>query len=493
MVLTHRYVTSACLLGIRFPTAVCGSRLPSRPREHAPPLSGPSQARDCSASTRPPSCRACPARLHLTRDPGNRAARLDDELHRLSLELRRELPSMPGYSPILSSGENPPKNPDTSHLLSAMGASRFCFNTNTAFHIGGLCHNSWVSLQSLAPSASKVLVVGGAGYIGSVLVGRLLYAGHDVRVFDRLIWDNGSALQYVADHPRFEFQFGDMRDRRAVDRALDDVVSVILLAGLVGDPITRKYPLQSASINLNGVQTVVTAAIERRTARLVFASTCSNYGLHDGDELVDERSPVSPLSLYAEQKITIEESLMERREGSDTSMTILRFATAFGLSPRMRLDLTVAHFAKDAVNDGAIEIYDADTWRPYCHVSDLSEAVRTVLESDRGLINGEVFNVGSSEQNFTKRMLGEMITKFRPEVQLIFREGGGDARNYRVSFEKIRNTLGFEAKVGVENHLTRLLSALEQGVISLDQDSLKRMGNHDLSGGAVRLSKDLGK
>ncbi len=335
-------------------------------------------------------------------------------------------------------------------------------------------------------------MIGAAGYVGSVLIDHLLTHGHQVRALDSLIWDNGRALQGLADHPGFEFQLGDMRHRKTVDKALDGIDSVVLLAGLVGDPITKKYPQQSADINLGGVQTAITATLEKGTARLVFASTCSNYGLHDGGDFADESSPLSPLSLYAEQKVATEEMLMGSIEGADTAITILRFATAFGISPRMRVDLTISHFAKDAVNDGSIQIYDADTWRPYCHISDLSEAVRIVLESDRELVRSEVFNVGSTEQNFTKRMIGEMVASIRPDVKLIFREGGGDARNYRVSFEKIKRILGFHPQFLVEDHLPSLLSAMEQGIIPLDNESLKRMGNYDLPDRANFITEENG-
>ena len=326
----------------------------------------------------------------------------------------------------------------------------------------------------------KTLVVGGAGYIGSVLVQRLLSSGRGVCAFDNLTWGSGNSLLGVADNPDFEFFRGDMRNREEVREALQGVDAVVLLAGLVGDPITKMYPEQAMQVNVDGVRATIQESLEAGVGRLVFISTCSNYGLREDDSLATESSPLNPLSLYAEQKVEIEEMLMQVGRASSSAITVLRFATAFGVSPRMRTDLTVSHFAKDAVLDGRIEIYDPDTWRPYCHIDDLCTAIQIVLSSDRVLISGEVFNIGSTAENYTKRTLGELILKLRPGVELVFRDGGGDARNYRVSFDKASRQLGFSTQISIVDHLPLLLSAFENGIIATDAESLARMGNFRL-------------
>ncbi len=337
-----------------------------------------------------------------------------------------------------------------------------------------------MSKERTLGKSERVLIVGGAGYVGSVLARRMSNDGLSVRILDSCVWGNAQALIGLADHSNVEFLMGDMRNRSLVDRTLDGVDAVVVLAGLVGDPITKKYPQESASINVDGVRNVVTAAMSSKVTRLVFASTCSNYGLHRDDELASEESPLSPLSLYAEQKVEIERWLLEASQSEDACLTVLRFATAFGLSPRMRLDLTVSHFAKDAVRDGSIEVYDADTWRPYCHVEDLSRAVCMVLAADPATVRGQVFNVGSTSENYTKRMLAELIARLRPNVEVVYREGGVDARNYRVSFDKIQRDLGFRSAYSVADHMPRLLAAMETGIVPLDEQSLARMGNYIL-------------
>lgn len=337
-----------------------------------------------------------------------------------------------------------------------------------------------LTMTSEISEQNDILIVGGAGYVGSVMALTLLESGHRVRVLDSLIWNNGGSLIGLADHPNFEFIPGDMDDNSVLHQSMRAVDSVVILAGLVGDPITKKYPDKSRKVNVGGVTEVIDTAMQNNVSRIVFASTCSNYGLHSGDELANESTPLSPLSLYAEQKVQIERLLLDRVDEAVSDITILRFATAFGLSPRMRLDLTISHFAKDAVLKGVIEIYDADTWRPYCHVSDMAQAVGRTLSAESSVIRGEVFNVGSTGENYTKRMLGELIKELRPKTEVIYRASGADARNYKVSFQKIAARLNFAAAHTVGGHLPRLLAAMETGVVPLDGSNLSVMGNFNL-------------
>ena len=331
---------------------------------------------------------------------------------------------------------------------------------------------------------SRVLVVGGAGYVGCVLTAYLLRSGFRVRVLDSFVWNQWGSLLGFADDPHFQLEVGDMRDEDTVRNALSDVTSVVLLAGLVGDPITRTYPEEAKSINLDGVRQVLQSSLDEEISQLIFASTCSNYGLVPDDVTADETTPLEPLSLYAQQKVEIERELLNVAALSATDVTILRVATAFGLSPRMRLDLTISHFASDAVRDGKLRIYDADTWRPYCHLSDLSEAIRLVLKSARKLTKGEIFNVGSNQNNYTKRMLSELYVSSLPDLTVDFGDNGGDARNYRVSFEKIGRLLGFEAKVMVADHIPNLVKAMQGGVVPVDTFGHSRFGNFQLPGRA---------
>lgn len=340
--------------------------------------------------------------------------------------------------------------------------------------------DAWAMTDQGPSRNQRVLVVGGSGYVGSVFTSHLLEGGYAARVLDSHVWGNEQVLSPLADRHDLDIMVGDIRDRQLLSRAMDKVDAVVLLAGLVGDPITRKYPVEAHGVNVDGVREVIEATVAARVPRLIFASTCSNYGLRENDEPADEGAPLHPLSPYAEQKVAIEHLLMGRYFDVPTAVTILRFATAYGLSPRMRFDLTVSHFAKDAVELGHIDIYDADTWRPYCHVRDLACAMSTALRAPESLVRGEVFNVGRTTENYTKRELGAMIKKFRPQVTLNYREGGGDARNYRVSFEKIQQQLGFEPSYRVPEHLPRLLDALERHLVASTNNSLPQLGNYSL-------------
>ena len=324
---------------------------------------------------------------------------------------------------------------------------------------------------------AKVLNIGGAGYVGSVVTHRLLELGHSVRVLDSLIWDNGPSLKSVADHPNFEFQFGDMGNREDLGSALNGVDAVVLLAGLVGDPITRKYPQRSTEVNLTGVRTALNLSLEAGVDHIVFASTCSNYGLAAPGVVIDENSTLNPLSLYAEHKVASEEYLLSI-SNPPSAITILRIATAFGVSPRMRLDLTVSHFTYEALFNDRIVVFDADTWRPYCHVEDISLAVGASLDQRQGATEATVFNVGSNQNNFTKRMLCTVIQESIPTATIDDQGQGSDARDYRVDFSRIESTLGFRATRTVGTHVPLLVHGIRTGLLGIGRNSWDEMGNH---------------
>ena len=326
---------------------------------------------------------------------------------------------------------------------------------------------------------SRVLIIGGAGYVGSVATHRLLEQGHSVRVLDSLIWNNGQSLKALADHPNFEFQLGDMRDRQDLSSSLVDIDAVVLLAGLVGDPITRSYPEEATEVNLRGVRNALDLSLELGAAHIIFASTCSNYGLASRGVAIDETAPLNPLSLYAEHKVAAEEYLLSLGNAPST-ITILRIATAFGVSPRMRLDLTVSQFTADALYDGRLEVFDADTWRPYCHVEDISLAINSVLSQRNANSKTEVFNVGSNQNNFTKRMLSDVIRKCVPTVRIVDQGIGSDARDYRVDFSRIETNLNFQATRTVEDHVPLLVSGMRSGLLGIDRASRHEMGNYAL-------------
>jgi nucleoside-diphosphate-sugar epimerase len=329
----------------------------------------------------------------------------------------------------------------------------------------------------------RVLVVGGAGYVGHVLVRQLLRDDTQTRVLDRLLFGHGSALAGLFEEPGFEFQFGDVCEEADLQKALEGVTDVVLLAALVGDPICRKYPDLARKVNGEGARALFDASLAAGVERFVFTSTCSNYGLRT-DEPATEESSLAPLSLYAESKVEFEQYVLSKREEwGELSPTLLRIATAYGLSPRMRFDLTISEFTKTLATGEELLVYDADTWRPYCHVADISRAIRTVLEADRDLVLGEVYNVGHSDENYTKRMVVDAVQEHLGGAgKLSFGEGGQDARNYRVSFEKIRERLGFEPQHRVPETVGTLIEAIHAGAFTDVAERPSFYTNHTILG-----------
>jgi nucleoside-diphosphate-sugar epimerase len=247
------------------------------------------------------------------------------------------------------------------------------------------------------------------------------------------------------------------------ESALDGVTDVIILAGLVGDPITKKYPREHDLINEHGVRNFLDSLGGRGLNKVIFVSTCSNYGEIPLDALADETFALKPLSLYAKAKVSHEQRLLGLKNSIDYAPTILRFATAFGLSGRMRFDLTVSEFTRDLFAGKRLEVYDADTWRPYCHVRDFARAMRRVLEMPVDAVAFEIFNAGGQQNNFTKKMIVEAIQKQIRGAEVDYVSGGGDRRNYRVNFSKMRERLHFEPLFGVEDGVRELIAALKSG------------------------------
>lgn len=323
--------------------------------------------------------------------------------------------------------------------------------------------------------AEKVLVIGGAGYIGSVLCPALLNAGYAVRSLDNFIYGSSESLSNVWEHPDFEFNSGDIRDETSLNKALEGIDHIVLLAALVGDPICKKYPEQAIQINREAPKRLFHLAEATGVKRFIFTSTCSNYGLRNNDAPADENSVLNPVSLYAETKVAVEKFLLSQNSPA-VEPVILRLATAFGISPRMRFDLTVSEFTRELALGNELLVYDEDTWRPYCHIRDIAQAIILALNAPSEKVKSQVFNVGSDANNFTKKQIVEVLQKHLPNAKVAYKSGGHDPRNYRVSFEKIERALGFNATINVEGNIVRLLEAIKSGVYS----SVPEYGNFGL-------------
>ncbi|MBI3935245.1 MAG: NAD(P)-dependent oxidoreductase [Acidobacteria bacterium] len=296
----------------------------------------------------------------------------------------------------------------------------------------------------------KILVTGGAGYIGSVLVPLLLEEGHSVRVLDSLMY-GGAGLMPNFRKSNFDFVRGDIRDHQTVHDAIRGCDVVIHLAAIVGFPACRKHAVLAEAVNLGGTKVVAEEAGRERL--VLFGSTGSNYGALV-DQVCTEETPLNPLSLYGKTKTAAERHLLEH-----CNTIAYRFATAFGLSPRMRLDLLVNDFVYTAMKLRYLVVYEAHFMRTFIHVHDIARSFLFALDNaDR--MRGQVYNVGSESLNYSKAQLCEMIGR-KVDYYLHLADVGEDAdkRNYVVSYDKI-SSLGYHTTVTLEEGIDELVRGL---------------------------------
>jgi nucleoside-diphosphate-sugar epimerase len=304
-------------------------------------------------------------------------------------------------------------------------------------------------------------VTGGAGYIGSIVVRRLLARGYRVRVLDRLLYGDG-ALRELRGNERLDLRVGDFRDRAVVMRAVAGVRAVIHLGAIVGDPACAIDEAFTVHTNLDATRTVAECAKRSGVRRLVFASTCSVYGA--SDRALEESSPLNPVSLYAHTKIAAERALRSLHDACFAPV-VLRFATAYGHSPRPRFDLVVNLLTAKAVTEGEITIHGGEQWRPFVHVDDIARACILAMEASDEQVAGETFNVGADTQNHRLCELGTIIQRQVPLAEVVTNDRITDARNYYVRFAKIRDVLGFEPEHALAESIGEIKAALETGTI----------------------------
>lgn len=310
----------------------------------------------------------------------------------------------------------------------------------------------------------SILLTGGAGYLGSTLARDLIKQGYDLIVADCLMYSTDSLLGLTGE-PSFECEIVDIRLPELLHPILDDVDAVVHLAAIVGDPACKRKKAQASETNLDATNALYEESCRRGVKRFVFASTCSNYGVHDPDELVDETGVLHPLSHYAETKVSAEKFILEH-QSNGTIPTVLRFSTIYGLSHRNRFDLTINQFVKEALVDKHVEIWGEQYWRPYVHVKDASRAICAVLEAEDSLIAGQVFNVGDDSQNFQKKTIAKIIGEIIPGVEFTFVPLEDDPRSYRVSFRKIRDMLGFTIGHRLNDGIEEVRDAIVEGKIN---------------------------
>jgi nucleoside-diphosphate-sugar epimerase len=317
--------------------------------------------------------------------------------------------------------------------------------------------------------SKPTLVTGGSGYIGALLVQELQKAGREVRVLDSLLHGQED-IATEQEQSGVEVIRGDVRDTAARARALEGAEAVVHLAAIVGDPACARDPKVSDDVNVQATRALVADAQKAGVERLVFASTCSNYGrMEDPTVPITEEGELRPVSLYAEQKVGMEQLILAGANGHGnggetvvTQPTCLRFATVYGVGRRMRFDLTVNEFTRELWADRELEVFGEQFWRPYIHVGDAARAVRTVLEAPTETVAGKVFNAGRSGENYRKLDLVEEIGRQTPRGKVSYVRRDEDPRDYKVSFDKIRSVLGFETRMTVPDGIAEVIAALEQ-------------------------------
>jgi nucleoside-diphosphate-sugar epimerase len=305
----------------------------------------------------------------------------------------------------------------------------------------------------------SVLVIGGAGYIGSALIPRMLESGYTVRLLDCLVYGDEAVKPYLS-HPRLQLFKADFRQVDQVVKAVKGVGTVIHLGAIVGDPACSLDENFTIEVNLMATRMIAEVCKGFGVKRFIFASTCSVYGA--SDDVLDEGSKLNPVSLYAKSKIACEQALMKMAD-AQFSPVILRFSTIFGLSGRTRFDLVVNLLSAKAMFDKEITVIGGEQWRPFLHVDDAANSVFCVLQAPLEKVSCQVYNVGSDNMNYTIGQVGELIHKKVPDSKLLDLESDQDRRNYRVSFAKINGELGYQTRWSLEQGIDQVIKAIEEG------------------------------
>jgi nucleoside-diphosphate-sugar epimerase len=295
----------------------------------------------------------------------------------------------------------------------------------------------------------RILITGGAGYIGAILCETLLQSGHDVAALDNLLYGQQS-LFHLCAHPRFDFVRGDARDESVIRPLIAKADAIIPLAAVVGAPACDADPLLARSLNLDAIRLLDRLRSPQQV--VVFPTTNSGYGTRTGEVHCTEETPLEPISLYGQTKADAETELLQR-----PNVITLRLATVFGMSPRMRLDLLVNHFVYAALTDGYIVIFEKDFKRNYVHIRDVADCMRHCLEHSATMI-GRPFNVGLDDANLSKEQLALKIREHLPRFYIHFSAVGSDPdkRNYIVSNQRLRDA-GFVARRSLDDGILELI------------------------------------
>lgn len=321
-------------------------------------------------------------------------------------------------------------------------------------------------------TVKNILVLGGAGYLGSVLCRKLLNRNYKVRVLDNLTYGD-AGIKELLKRKDFEFIKGDIRNLSDVVEAIKGVDAVVHLAAVVGDPACAKDPEETLEINYLATKNIIETCKYFQINRFVFASTCSVYGQSlNPDKQLSEISQLNPVSLYAETKIKCEEAVLMARD-ENFLPTILRMATLYGYSPLMRFDLSVNLLAAKAIFERNIPIFGGNQWRPWLHLEDAADAYIACIEKPISKTGGETFNVVS--ENYKVIDIGKIINKNFPTAKISVVNKTVDRRDYNVSSEKILKQIGFKYKKSITDGINDIAGAVKADIIKDYKNTIYRV------------------
>lgn len=326
----------------------------------------------------------------------------------------------------------------------------------------------------------RILLIGGEGYIGKIIYNYLLSKKYKTKTYDNLIYSD----KFKSNN--MNFIFGDIRNYSSLRRSINNSDVIVILAGLVGDPITKKYPIISEEINTKAILLILKNIISFENKKIIFVSTCSNYGIVSKNQNADENFKLKPLSSYAKSKVKIEKYLIKNKNDK-INYTILRFATAFGVSPRMRFDLTINQFVRDVYYNKKLKIYDSHTWRPYCHVLDFAKIISIVIEKPLKSKN-QIFNVGHDKNNFSKQMIISKIKSYFPNLKIIYEKNDVDKRNYKVNFKKIYKILKVRPSLSIDYGIKEIINFLNKKPKNF-YNKKNKFGNYILNNIKIKYDK----
>ncbi len=315
--------------------------------------------------------------------------------------------------------------------------------------------------SGINPKSKRVLVTGGGGYVGCVLVQRLLERGYQVRVLDPLVFGK-EPLSGFAYHPNFDLEVGLVEDRYMVEKCLNDVDAIIHLSGMSNDPTCEINSDLTRRVNVDATTILLDLAKSKRVSRFIYASSCSIYGFTEG-AAVQEESPIHPLTAYAHSKVDCEKIILPAAN-DDFTVVCLRKATIYGPSPRMRFDLVINTMTGTALAEKRITINGGEQWRPFLHIEDAADAYIFMLEAEAKKINGQIFNVGSNEQNVKIVDLASTVARLIPTAK-VEQSPSPDNRSYRVSFDKI-NALGWKAARTIDEGVRGIVKMFNEGKVN---------------------------